>query len=146
MTLGVLWISSTTFFFQVGGGSAGSVVASRLTEDPNIKVLLLEAGEDNKKWPETNVPGTFFGMLSSAITWDHYTVPQNNRCLGMQNNVSDFKVWNLCFKVWRFCLFPKYITVKQVCHSYYDYISIYRKTTVVFITVLWFLVYLMSLC
>ncbi|XP_059610580.1 glucose dehydrogenase [FAD, quinone]-like isoform X2 [Phlebotomus argentipes] len=55
-------------FIVVGAGSAGSVVANRLSENPNWKVLLLEAGGDPPI--ESEIPNLFFSMQHSPYDWD----------------------------------------------------------------------------
>jgi choline dehydrogenase len=53
----------------VGAGSAGCVLAARLSEDPDVKVLLLEAGGPDTA-QEIHVPAMFPIMFKSSLDWD----------------------------------------------------------------------------
>ncbi|KAK6217967.1 putative NRPS-like protein biosynthetic cluster [Pestalotiopsis sp. IQ-011] len=63
-------------FVIVGGGTAGLVVASRLSEDPSVNVLVLEAGQDLTADPRVNIPGLFITLLGSEADWQFKTVAQ----------------------------------------------------------------------
>lgn len=63
-------------FVIVGGGTSGLVVANRLSEDPNIKVLVLEAGQDLTADPRVIVPAFWTALLGSDAVWQAQTVPQ----------------------------------------------------------------------
>ncbi|CAH4028118.1 unnamed protein product [Pieris brassicae] len=67
-------------FIVVGGGSAGSVLAARLSEVPQWRVLLLEAGFDEPTG--TQVPSMFLNFIGSAIDWGYHTEPEPAACLG----------------------------------------------------------------
>jgi choline dehydrogenase-like flavoprotein len=65
----------------VGGGSAGCVMAARLSEDADAKVLLLEAGPRDTD-PYIHMPVGFFKMTAGPLTWGYQTAPlrhANNR-------------------------------------------------------------------
>jgi len=66
-------------FIVVGVGSAGCVLANRLSENPKIKVLLLEAGPSHIP-PEIEnhieIPALWPTLLGSAVDWGYRSVPQ----------------------------------------------------------------------
>ncbi|KAJ8496586.1 hypothetical protein ONZ51_g1036 [Trametes cubensis] len=62
----------------VGGGTAGCVLASRLSEDPAIRVLLLEAGTSSIKNPFATIPISYSQLFHSKHEWDLQTTPQAN--------------------------------------------------------------------
>ena len=59
----------------VGAGSAGCVLAGRLSEDPDVKVALLEAGGQDSR-PEIAMPIAFPMLLKSSVDWDLYGEPE----------------------------------------------------------------------
>ena len=60
----------------VGGGSAGCVVAARLAEDPDCRVLLLEAGPGRRALEEVQVPAAYSRLFRSRYDWNYVTLPQ----------------------------------------------------------------------
>ena len=64
-------------YIVVGAGSAGCVLAARLSEDPATRVLLLEAGQPDKK-QEIRIPAAFSKLFHTSFDWDYYTVPQRH--------------------------------------------------------------------
>lgn len=69
-------------FIVIGGGSTGCVIASRLSEIPHWKVLLLEAG-GYRDDDYTSVPAWVGLDLNSKFNWGFETVPQKHSLFGM---------------------------------------------------------------
>ena len=65
-------------YVVVGGGTAGSVVAARLSEDPSVTVCLLEAGPSDVGDPNVLRLDQWMALLESGYDWDYPIEPQEN--------------------------------------------------------------------
>jgi len=70
-------------FIVVGGGTAGSVVASRLSEVPEWNVLLIEAGDNPPLMSE--IPALTFALQKSDMDWQFRTEPEEGSCRGLRD-------------------------------------------------------------
>ena len=67
-------------YIIVGAGSAGCVLANRLSEDQDVSVLLLEAGPKDHWWDwRLHMPSALsYPMQGKTYNWDYWTEPQPN--------------------------------------------------------------------
>jgi choline dehydrogenase len=61
----------------VGAGSAGCVLAARLSEDPDVKVLLLEAGPPDVN-ENIHIPLGYLQLGATEVDWDYHSAPEEH--------------------------------------------------------------------
>ena len=68
-------MDQTFDYIVIGAGSAGSVIANRLSEDPALRILVLEAGPDERVI-YSRAPGAFVGLFGTDRVWPYASEPE----------------------------------------------------------------------
>ena len=63
-------------FIVVGGGTSGLMVANRLTENPDTKVLVIEAGDSHLADPRVSIPALWPSLHGTEADWQFVTTAQ----------------------------------------------------------------------
>lgn len=69
-------VSESFDYIVVGGGTSGLVIANRLSENPQVTVAVIEAGNDESSNPLVTNPDNFANALNSYLDWNYTTTPQ----------------------------------------------------------------------
>ncbi|XP_076109497.1 glucose dehydrogenase [FAD, quinone]-like [Mytilus galloprovincialis] len=81
-------LNSTYDYIIIGAGSAGSVIANRLSEDSGVTVLLIEAGGSEYGNDNIKIPLIGGGLQKSSADWNYQTLPQKNSHFAMNEHRS----------------------------------------------------------
>ena len=94
----------------VGGGTAGSVLASRLSEVEGIAVLLLEAGEEPNSKNVLEIPAMSSEHQRTFMDWSYKIEPQRHACQAFDNQVL-LELTELGFREWFGIVISRYFAV-----------------------------------
>ncbi|XP_077275914.1 LOW QUALITY PROTEIN: glucose dehydrogenase [FAD, quinone]-like [Temnothorax americanus] len=72
-------------FIVIGAGTAGATIAARLSEVPQIKVLLIEAGSSENLFMDIPIIAPIF-QIYNKINWNYQTKSSHKYCRGIKNN------------------------------------------------------------
>ena len=72
---------------SVGGGTAGCVLANRLSADPKIKVALIEAGDQETEYHMSDIPLMSAELQKTEADWQYQTESQHYSCGSLINHV-----------------------------------------------------------